>query len=86
MAETLFKFEFTPEDMAYLRRVCAGDPTVFGLLATCGVEGVCLTRNQAALLGDHLTTILAQAGFDEDYGLTDEGKLIERLIDTLFVP
>ena len=85
MAERLFRFDLAADDLAYLREALAFDLIASNSLATCGVDGVTLTRNQAELLRSHLTTTLAQIGFDENYELTEEGKRIERLIDTLYV-
>ncbi|WP_428149841.1 hypothetical protein [Brevundimonas sp.] len=45
-----------------------------------------LAVEDAEVVRDALTTELATVGFDPEYELTAEGRLIEDLIDALFIP
>lgn len=45
-----------------------------------------LDANDAETVREALTEELARVGFDPDYELTSEGRLIEGLIDALFIP
>ena len=44
-----------------------------------------LSGDAAESFGEALTLRLAQVGFDADYALTDEGRMLEELIDRFFV-
>lgn len=44
-----------------------------------------LDTNDAETVREALTKELARVGFDPDYELTVEGRLIESLIDALFI-
>ena len=45
-----------------------------------------LNTNDAETVREALTEELARVGFDPNYELTVEGRLIESLIDALFIP
>lgn len=45
-----------------------------------------LDTDAAETVRDELTTLLPTVGFDADYELTAEGRIIEDLIDALFIP
>ena len=45
-----------------------------------------LDANDAGTVREALTEELARVGFDRHYELTAEGRLIEGLIDALFIP
>lgn len=43
-------------------------------------------RRDVEGIRDRLTECLARTGFDGAYNLTDDGRMLEDLIDTLFIP
>lgn len=45
-----------------------------------------LDTDAAETVRDELTALLLTVGFDADYELTAEGRIIEDLIDALFIP
>ena len=47
---------------------------------------VTLNRALAEALRDHFTERLARVGFDADSKLNREGQILEKLIDTFFIP
>jgi hypothetical protein len=61
--------------------------TAEGLPPGLDLRGLVLSGTTDAIeaLRDKLTDILAARGFDEEYSATDEGGLIEDLIDALFL-
>lgn len=48
-----------------------------------GTEAIALDAATADALQSALTERLARAGFDPEYNLTDEGAMLENLIDAL---
>ena len=86
MAENSFRCKLDLGDLEDLKNLFFDNPTVLNSVGKYWTKGISLTRNELELLRSHLTTMLAQIGFDENYELTDKGKRIERLIDLLFIP
>lgn len=83
--EADYPFEFSAQELDILRTIAKEDPTISIPLVNENSGKIYLTRPQTLILGDRLTCQLAQVGFDEKYDLTEEGKLIESLIDKLFI-
>lgn len=84
--ETDYPFVFSAEELKLLRAI-ATDASAFPTVFVNRDSGeIFLTRPQTLVLGDRLTLRLAEVGFDEKYELTEEGKLIESLIDKLWLP
>ena len=83
--EADYPFEFSAQELDILRTIAKEDPAISIPLINENSGKIHLTRPQTRILGDRLTCQLAKAGFDEKYDLTEEGKLIESLIDKLFI-
>lgn len=45
-----------------------------------------IDHEKAEIIRSYLTERLAKVGFDEDYELTLEGRILEDLIDHLYMP
>lgn len=54
------------------------------VVASTPVSGLTIDTETADRFRSAFTDRLAQVGFDSDYGLTDEGALLEELIDAFF--
>jgi hypothetical protein len=55
-------------------------------LQSNGSAALSVSAPMAEELREKLTVRLAQAGFDEDYSLTNEGRILESIIDKLYMP
>jgi hypothetical protein len=83
--EADYPFEFSAHELDILRTIAKEYPAISIPLINEDFGKIHLTRPLARILGDRLTFQLAKVGFDEKYDLTEEGKLIESLIDKLFI-
>jgi len=85
MMERILRFELTSKQMKYLTQPSMPKDMLHGLNISgeTVVEG---NHDAVELLRERLTELLAKVGFDENYSPTDEGDLIERLIDLFYVP
>lgn len=85
MTTRILTFELTGEQMQYLTQPSMSKDMLRGL----SVKGDLIVEgNHEAVeqLRERLTERLARVGFDEDYSPTQEGELIEKLIDLFYVP
>jgi len=85
MTEPVLRFKLTGEQVRYLTKSSMPGDLLNGLTIKNGsfIEG---TRSAVERLRDRLTELMATVGFDQDYSPTAEGKVIEQIIDVLFVP
>lgn len=74
----------TPSQIAYLARFDALDGNTLELLEASG-KPVDLAPEQTQVLLGILADRLQQRGFDHNYALTDEGRMIESIIDVIRV-
>lgn len=72
----------TAEERVILERL----PLPETIRAALQQEAFTLLRDDAEELRDALALELARCGFDPDYKLAPEGRLIEGIIDRLFMP
>ena len=71
----------TPEQRAILERLNVPEDVAAALRQT----SFTLKAQEAETVRGALTEVLARRGFDVDYEPTTEGRLIEDLIDDLFI-
>jgi hypothetical protein len=83
--EADYPFEFSAQELDILWTIAKQYPAISIPLINENSGKIHLTRPQTRILGDRLTCQLPKVGFDEKYDLTEEGKLIESLIDKLFI-
>ena len=77
------KIRLSGREEAYLRQINALETLPGEDALERATEGYVLVipSSMADQIGTLLTTRLATSGFDDTYGLTEEGRLIEDLID-----
>lgn len=88
--EESFEFQVAADEMKYLRELVSRDESVASLLRPpegmlSGRVAVRLTRSEAELVRDRLTTEVAARGFDENYSPNNLGRMLESLIDRFYV-
>ena len=71
----------TTHQQAILERLCIPDR----IKVEVRKPSLALDVEDAETVRDALTAELAKVGFDADYELTAEGRLIEGMIDALFI-
>jgi hypothetical protein len=91
MAEELFQFRVPRAAFESFRSLADPDDELVRLLAAAAAESgtritIHLSREQSLRIRDQLTLYLAKFGFDDDYALTKEGRVLEDLNDLLLVP
>lgn len=84
-------FHLSAEQAKYLSKLMSEDSSFRNLLPSrseLGVdqEALTLDRGEAELLRDYFTDRLAKVGLDEAYEPNEEGVLLEKLTDLLFLP
>jgi hypothetical protein len=86
--ESSYEFRVPEEEMTQLKQVASRDETVARLwkFNKNGANVIRLTRAQSEELRKHLTKQLAAMGFDKNYSLNEQGKILERLIDRFYIP
>ncbi|MCX6892119.1 MAG: hypothetical protein NTX51_11425 [Verrucomicrobia bacterium] len=90
MKRQSYEFHVSEEQLHCLRRIFSGQEPFASLLIQDGsADGrrpvVRLSRGDAERLRQRLTEELARVGFDKDYTLTPQGRLLEELIDKFFL-
>jgi hypothetical protein len=84
-------FHLSAEEAEYLSKLMSEDSSFRNLLPS-GLElridrkTLTLNHDEAELLRDYFTDRLARVGFDENYEPNQEGVMLERLTDLLFLP
>lgn len=84
-------FRLSPEEANYISTLMSDDNTFRGLLpgrleVRIDQQALTLDHSEAELLRDYFTDRLARVGFDENYEPNQEGVMLERLTDLLFLP
>ena len=84
-------FHLSAKDAEYLSKLMSEDSSFKNLLPSrlefrIDQETLTLNHDEAELLRDYFTDRLAKAGFDENYEPNEEGVMLERLTDLLFLP
>jgi hypothetical protein len=74
------------DEFALLTEVLAKDKTLAGTLEFQADRSIQVLPKNAEHIRDFLTLQLATTGFDQDYAPNEQGRLIESLIDRLYVP
>lgn len=82
----MLSVKLTAQQLAFLRQWALAPPELRLSLSISGFAGakeasVEMSEQLARDLGDALTGELALVGFDENYGLTPQGRMLEDLID-----
>lgn len=90
LMEDSFEFQISVDEMEYLKQLASRDDSVAGLLrpqegTASGRVALRLTRSDAERVRDRLTTDLATSGFDENYSPNNLGRMVESLIDRLYI-
>jgi hypothetical protein len=83
-------FKLTADEWQYLQRLAENDETLAKLLQSHeqahSLVIVSLSIAEAEEVRDRLVIQLALVGFDENYNPTEEGQMLEDLIDKFYVP
>jgi hypothetical protein len=85
------RFGFSDEEWACLQYLASKDPRIARLAheqvpINSNLHAIDIRSADAQELRGYLTEHLAQLGFDKEYELNEQGRLLEELIDRLFVP
>ncbi len=73
MAENSFRCKLDLGDLEDIKNLFFDNPATLNSVGKYWTKGITLNRNESGLLRIHLTTMLAQINFDENYELTDSG-------------
>jgi hypothetical protein len=84
-------FKISADELAYLRDLLSNHDELSEMLASLEAHehqlpALRLDREKAEQLRSFLTEQLAKIGFQEDYSLTERGKILEELIDRFYLP
>jgi hypothetical protein len=79
------------EELGYLRQLASRNANIAALIdkrqcARGKLFVIELASAEAVQLRGYLSEQLALCGFDSDYALTNEGQMLEDLIDRFFIP
>lgn len=83
-------FRLSAEEAKYILTLMSEDSSFRNLLPSNSEscidrKGITLSHDEAELLREYFTDRLAKVGFDENYEPNDEGVMLERLTDILFL-
>lgn len=84
-------FHLSAKEAEYLSKLMSEDSSFRKLLPghsdfPIDRKTLAVNHDEAQLLRDYFTDRLARVGFDENYEPTEEGAMLERLTDMLFLP
>ena len=84
-------FRLSAEEGKYILNLMSEDSSFRNLLPSRSEfcidrEALTLNHDEAELLRGYFTDRLARVGFDENYEPNEEGVMLERLTDILFLP
>lgn len=84
-------FHLSAKEAEYLSKLVSEDSSFKNLLPNRSElhidrETLTLNHGEAELLRDYFTDRLARVGFDENYEPNEEGVMLEKLTDMLFLP
>lgn len=84
-------FHLSAKEAEYLSNLMSEDRSFRNLLRNrsefqIDQETLVLSHDEAELLRDYFTDRLAKVGFDENYEPNEEGMMLEKLTDILFLP
>jgi len=84
-------FRLRIEEVEYLSSLVSEDNLFIELLRSHpeirpDLETLALEQSEAELLREYFTERLARVGFDAGYKPNEEGVMLEKLIDTLYLP
>ena len=90
MVRTIHEFKVLADELDYLILLASRDASFANLLRTNNAShshttSIWLSRVEAEQLRDYLTTQLAAAGFDHTYSPNEQRRVLENLIDKLYV-
>jgi hypothetical protein len=84
-----YEFHISEEQLHCLTRIFSGQEPFASLLIQDAAVGrrpvLRMSRGDAERFRQRLTEELARVGFDKDYALTPQGRLLEGLIDKFFL-
>jgi hypothetical protein len=92
MSNNFREVQLSAEQIERLREISSHDQSLLGLLTSQAMThdqakfAIRLDRDSSEKLRDLLTEQLAKVGFDRDYKLSSEGRMLEELIDRLYEP
>lgn len=89
MKDEKHEFQISGAELAYLSELASERQWVSELFKKCDSANgnkfiVWADRVEAERLRDYLTEQLAVVGFDENYSLTQQGQMLEDLIDRFY--
>jgi hypothetical protein len=84
-------FRLSVAEAKYISTLVSEDKSFSDLLPSLSesctdCEALTVDHDEAERLRDYFTDRLARVGFDEDYEPNEEGVMLERLTDILFLP
>ena len=91
MKEQTHEFHLSAEELAFLKDVVPDNQSLADLFTHQGSLdrnkfSIRLDRARAEQLRAFLTERLATLGFEKDYSLTNQGQMLEELIDRFYLP
>jgi len=91
MAENYIIFHLPMDEINYIYHLAQFDEAISRLIkvnhkSTTRSATIKLSPSEAEELRETLTIKMAELGFDQEYILNKQGKMLEKLIDRLLVP
>lgn len=91
MKERPHEFQISANELDYLKQIVSDDESLTRLLTNRGATrgnkvSIPLECADAERLRAYLTERLATFGFQKDYSLTEQGQMLEELIDRFYLP
>ena len=78
------KFRISEQEKEYLKLACTKEDLIFSAILKEDTNTLDIDENIADMIRDWANNRLQVVGFDLNYNLTDEGKILESLVDKLF--
>lgn len=84
--DDLYTVDLSRREADYLRSLIENDSVIAEIPIALRESSVTTSGTLSETMGNRLTELLAETGFDSDYELTAEGELLERLIHVFVKP
>lgn len=78
------KFKISEQEKEYLKSACTKEDLIFSDILKGDSNILDIDEYIADMIRDWANNKLQVVGFDLNYNLTDEGKILESLVDKLF--
>ena len=91
MAENYIEFHLPMDEINYIYHLAQFDEAISRIIkanhkSTTSSATIKLSPSEAEELREALTIKMAELGFDQEYILNKQGKMLEKLIDRLLIP